>query len=141
MSCSADLQLGHRRGSAGLKASATVYGPVDFSLGRMANSVLSRIPVVAGLAYAERVRRLPSSFTATLAIEAGNRYFPHAIAVLGNGEKVGYVAPEVARGFYAAIQNYTGVVTCPARRGTRADHEASGVELLLDFTGLPVTAE
>ena len=107
----------------------------------MANSVLSRIPVVAGLAYLERVRRLPSSFTATLAIEPGNRYFPHAIAVLGNGEKVGYVAPEVARRLYAPLQNHTGVVTCPARRGTRADHEGSGVELLLDFTGLPVTPE
>jgi hypothetical protein len=107
----------------------------------MAVSVLRRIPVVAGLAYIERVRRLPSSFVATLAIEPDNRYFRHAIAVLGNGEKVGYVAPEIALGYYEPLENYSGAVTCPVRRGTRADHETSGVELLLDFTALPVTAE
>jgi hypothetical protein len=107
----------------------------------MATPVLQRIPVVAGLAYIERVRRLPSSFVATLAIEPDNRYFPHAIAVLGGGEKVGYVAPEIARGYFEPLKSYTGAVTCPARRATRADHEASGVELLLDFTALPVTPE
>jgi hypothetical protein len=107
----------------------------------MATPVLQRIPVVAGLAYIERVRRLPSSFVATLAIEPDNRYFPHAIAVLGDGEKVGYVAPEIARGYFEPLKRYTGAVTCPARRATRADHEASGVELLLDFTALPVSPE
>jgi hypothetical protein len=107
----------------------------------MAAPVLHRIPVVAGLAYIERVRRLPSSFVATLAVEPDHRYFPHAIAVLGNGEKVGYVAPEIARGYYEPLKSYTGVVTCPARRATRADHETSGVELRLDFTALPVTPE
>ena len=35
----------------------------------MAAPVLQRIPVVAGLAYIERVRRLPGSFAATLVIE------------------------------------------------------------------------
>jgi hypothetical protein len=30
------------------------------------------------------------------------------------------------------------VVACPARRGERSDHETSGVELLLDFTALPI---
>ena len=107
----------------------------------MATSALARIPVVAGLAYVERVRRLPSSCAVTLAIEPGNRYFPHAIAVLANGEKVGYVAPEIARAYYEPLKAYTGAVTCPARRGTHADHETSGVELLLDFTALPVTPE
>ncbi len=107
----------------------------------MASPVLHRIPVVGGLAYIERVRRLPSPFVATLAIEPDNRYFPHAIAVTGNGEKVGYVAPEIARSYYEPLKNYSGAVTCPARRGTHADHETSGVELLLDFTALPVTPE
>jgi hypothetical protein len=107
----------------------------------MTTPVLGRIPVVGGIAYIERVRRLPSSFVATLAIEPDNRYFPHAIAVLTNGEKVGYVAPEIARGYYEPLKHYTGPVTCPARRGTHADHETSGVELLLDFTALPVAAE
>jgi hypothetical protein len=107
----------------------------------MATSVLSRIPVVAGLAYIEQVRRLPSSFVATLAAEPENRYFRHAIAVVGNGDKVGYVAPEIARGYYEALKNYAGSVTCPGRRATHADHETSGVELLLDFSALPVTPE
>lgn len=100
--------------------------------------VLKRIPVVAGLAYIERVRRLPSAFTATLAPEPDNRYFSHAIAVLANGEKVGYLAPEVASGYYSAIQSRTAVspVTCPARRASQTDHETSGVELLLDFSAL-----
>jgi hypothetical protein len=107
----------------------------------MTTFVLGRIPVVAGLAYVELVRRQPSSFVATLSVEPDNRYFPHAIAVHGNGGKIGYVAPEVARGYYEPIKNHAGVVTCPARRGTHADHDASGVELLLDFTALPVTPE
>ena len=107
----------------------------------MTTSVLRRIPVVAGLGYIERVRRLPSSFVATLAIEPDNRYFRHAIAVLGSGEKVGYVAPEIALRYYEPLKNHAGPVTCPARRGSHADHEGSGVELLLDFTELPVAAE
>lgn len=104
----------------------------------MAHSVLQRIPVVAGIAYIERVRRLPASFTATLAAEPDNRYFRHAVAVLGNGEKVGYIAPEVAGRYYESIRGHASPVTCPARRGTASDHETSGVEILLDFSGLPV---
>jgi hypothetical protein len=99
---------------------------------------MHRIPVVAGLAFIERVRQLPSSFTATLAPEPGNRYFPHAIAVLADGEKVGYVAPEVSVHYFEPVKDYNGVVTCPSYRGTPADHETSGVELLLDFGTLPV---
>ena len=99
---------------------------------------LQRIPVVAGLAYIERVRRLPSTATVTLEAERENRYFLHAIAVLASGEKVGYVAPEVARRYYAPIAAHPGPVTCPARRAPHADHESSGVELILDFTNLSV---
>ena len=46
----------------------------------MSVSILQRIPVVAGLAYLERVQRLPSTFTATLMAEPDNRYFRNAIA-------------------------------------------------------------
>jgi hypothetical protein len=106
----------------------------------MAVSFMQRIPVVAGLAYIERVRRLQPPLTATLVLEPQNRYFPHAIAVVANGEKVGYVAPEIARRYYDPLKAYAGVVTCPARRSSRADHETSGVELLLDFTALPIAA-
>ena len=106
----------------------------------MSDSILDRIPVVAGLGYIERVRRLPSAFTATLQAETGHQYFRHAIAVVAGGEKVGYVAPEIARAYYDTVKAAQPAVTCPGRRARHADHEASGVELLLDFTSLPAPA-
>lgn len=107
----------------------------------MPHSILERIPVVGGLGYIERVRRLPGSFTATLQAERGNRYFRHAIAVSANGEKVGYVAPEIARHFYDVISAAPEPPTCPGRRARHSDHETSGVELVLDFAALPAPAE
>ena len=101
----------------------------------MSDSILERIPVVAGLGYIERVRRLPGSFTAALQTESENRYFRHAIAVVVNGEKVGYIAPEVASGYVRMVRGSTTPVTCPGRRARHSDHETSGVELLLDFRG------
>jgi len=103
----------------------------------MPNSILERIPVVGGLAYIEHVRRLPSPFTATLQVEAGNRYFRHAIAVIAAGEKLGYIAPDVASQYYDLVRESTPPVTCPGRRARHSDHETSGVELLLDFRDLP----
>lgn len=94
--------------------------------------------MVAGLAYIERVRQLPPSFTATLAVEPENRYFRHAIAVLANGGKVGYIAPEVAVEIFERVKASPEPITCPGRCASRFDHEASGVELLLDFSGLPI---
>ena len=107
----------------------------------MSDTSLDRVPVVAGLAYIERVRQLPSSATATLQPESGNRYFLHAVAVVANGEKVGYVAPEIARRYFAALSAHPSPVTCPVRRASRADHGTSGVELILDFGQLPVEPE
>jgi hypothetical protein len=104
----------------------------------MPDSVLRRIPVVAGLAYIERVRQLPATFTATLQPEPDNRYFRHALAVVAGGEKVGYVAPEIAVRYYDPVRGSVAPVTCQARRSSAADHETSGVELLLDFSALPV---
>lgn len=106
----------------------------------MPTSILDRIPVVAGVAFVERVHRLPASFTATLVAEPEHRYFRCAIAVLANGEKVGYVAPEISPAYFDAMKASHDALTCPARRASRSDHETSGVELLLDFTGLPLTA-
>ncbi len=100
------------------------------------DSLLYRIPVVAGVAYIERLRRLPASFTVSLSAESGNRYFRHAIAVLAGGEKVGYIAPEVAAGIFEAVKAAAAPLSCPARRGTASDHDTSGVELLLDFSDL-----
>ena len=104
------------------------------------DSILRRIPVVAGIAYIEHVRRLPSAFTATLQPESENRYFRQAIAVIASGEKVGYIAPEIARGYYASIAEVGQTVTCPGRRALHSDHETSGVELFLDFTDVPLPA-
>src|SRR5829696_860170 len=103
-------------------------------------SVLSRIPVVAGVAYIEQIRRLPSTFTASLTAEPDNRYFRHAIAVMVDGRKVGYVAPEIAANVYDSVKESPTPLTCPARRASRSDHETSGVEILLDFTTLPLAS-
>ena len=102
----------------------------------VAESVQQRVPVVGGLGYAERVRRLPSTFSATLSPEPQNRYFPTAVAVHVNGEKVGYLAPEVSRGLFEALKARPEPATCPGRRSCVSDHETSGVELLLDLSDL-----
>lgn len=105
----------------------------------MPDSILERIPVVGGLGYIERVRRVPSSFTAVLQAEPENRYFRHAIAVLsGGGERLGYVAPEIARAYFERVRDAAEPVKCPGRRARHSDHETSGVELLLDFSGFGV---
>lgn len=109
---------------------------------RQMHTVLDRIPVVAGLAYIERVRRLPSAFTASLVPEPDNRYFLNAVAVMSGGEKIGYLAPEIALRYFEPLvaRGDATPVTCPGHRGSHADHETSGVELLLDFTSLGVEA-
>ena len=99
-----------------------------------------RTPVVAGLGYIERVRQLPETFTATLAVEPHNRYFRHAIAVLVDGAKVGYIAPEIAADIFDSVKAASAPVTCPGRRALPSDHATSGVELLLDLSGAPFTA-
>jgi hypothetical protein len=106
----------------------------------MADSILHRIPVVGGLAYRERIHRLPSAFVVTLVPEPDNRYLPCAIAVMSEQQKVGYVAPEIAARYYEPLRARAadGPVSCAGRRASRSDHETSGVELLLDFTELPV---
>ena len=106
----------------------------------MSDSILDRVPVVGGLGYIEAVRRLPARFQARVQAEPGNRYFPHAIAVTVEGEKVGYVAPEVARRYYAGIRD-GGPLECPGRLAARSDHDTSGVELLVDFGGVPQPIE
>ena len=100
--------------------------------------VEQRIPVVGGLGYAERVRCLPSTFTATLVPEPENRYFRTAVAVHVNNEKVGYIAPEVSRGLFETLKSRPQAATCPGRRSCVSDHETSGVELLLDLSDLPL---
>lgn len=106
------------------------------------DTVLRRIPVVAGLAYIERVQRLPSSFTAALVPEPENRAFQNAVAVVSGGEKIGYLAPEISRRYFEPLvaRGDATPVTCPGRRGSHADHQTSGVEVRLDFTALGIEA-
>jgi hypothetical protein len=103
-------------------------------------SILRRIPVVGGVAYLEHIRRLPSAFTATLQAELDNRYFRHAIAVIAAGNKVGYVAPEIATSYFARVREAASPPTCPGRPARHSDHESSGVELFLDFSAFESAA-
>jgi hypothetical protein len=89
--------------------------------------------VVGSLGYVERVRTLPASFTVSLAVEPANRYFPHAIAVLASGEKVGYVAPEVASRIFDQVKAAPAPIACSARRAGPEDHASSGVEILIEL--------
>ena len=79
-----------------------------------------------------------------LSAETGNRYFRHAIAVLAGSGKVGYVAPEIAGHYYDAIKSvHVADYLCRSPRICISDHETSGVELLLDMTGIhrPIPSE
>ncbi len=100
-------------------------------------SLTERVPVVSGLAYVENLRSLPQTFTVALSAETDNRYFRHAIAVLAGTGKIGYVAVEVAPHYYQSIKASTAPITCQARRASVFDHETSGVEVLLDMSGVP----
>jgi hypothetical protein len=101
--------------------------------------MLNRIPVVGGLAFIERVRELPSTFEAVLKPAPGHVYFRHAIEVQVASVTVGYVAPEAARRYFEPLAAWQGeAVRCPGRRAGPSDRATSGVELLLDFSALPV---
>jgi hypothetical protein len=95
------------------------------------------LPVVAGLAYIECVRRLPSQFTATLQPEPQNRFNHRAVAILVNGEKVGYLPPELSRRYWRADN---AAVECAGRRAPMSATEDTGVMILLDFSSCPPPA-
>src|ERR671923_1018781 len=96
---------------------------------------LTHVPVAAGLAYIERIQRLPSKFTATLAAEPGNRFSLTAVAVLVNGEKVGYLPADLSHRYHEVVK--AGPCDCPGRRAPIAAIENTRVELLLDLSGVP----
>ena len=93
------------------------------------------MPVAAGLCYIERIQRLPSRFTATLASDPGNPYNLTAVAVLVNGEKVGYLPADLSHQYIDAVK--TAAVECPGRRAAVGTAEQTGVELLLDLSAVP----
>jgi hypothetical protein len=101
----------------------------------MAADPLTHVPVAAGLAYVERIQRLPSKFTATLKAEPENRFNLNAVAVLVNDEKVGYLPADLSRQYHEVVK--TVPCQCPGRRAPVAAIEDTGVLLLLDLSGTP----
>lgn len=97
---------------------------------------VTHVPVVAGAAYAERVRQLPSKFTVTLRADPGNRFNHTAVAVLSGGEVIGYLPPELSRRYFDALKDGAGVEAV-GRHAPLAMIEDVGVEVLLDLTGVP----
>jgi hypothetical protein len=97
---------------------------------------VTHIPVAAGPAYLEGVRRLPSKFTVTLKAEPDNRFNPSAVAVHASGEKIGYLPPEISRHYFELLKTGT-TMDCPGRPASISAHENTGVDVLLDLTGLP----
>ena len=97
---------------------------------------VTHVPVAAGPAYYDRIQRLPSNLVVTLKAEPENRFNPTAVAVLAGGEKVGYLPPEIARHYFATLEAGPGV-ECPGRRASLSAHANTGVDLLLDLTGVP----
>ena len=95
----------------------------------------THVPVAAGLCYIERIQRLPSRFTATLAVEPDNPFNHTAVAVLVNGEKVGYLPADLSHRYHPCVK--TMAVECPGRRAPIGTASHTGVELLLDLTGVP----
>jgi hypothetical protein len=98
---------------------------------------ISHVPVAAGPAYIERIQQLPSKFTVTLTPEAGNRFNLTAVAVMAGGEKVGYLPADLSRRFFEALQAAGAACECPGRRAPLSAHENTGVDILLDLTGIP----
>jgi hypothetical protein len=96
---------------------------------------LTHVPVAAGPAYLERIQRLPSKFTATLKAEPDNRFNLAAVAVIAAGEKIGYLPPEISRHYFEPLKQ--AAAECPGRRASLSAHENTGVDVLLDLTGVP----
>jgi hypothetical protein len=97
---------------------------------------LTHVPVAAGPAYAERIGRLHSKFTVTLRADPSNRFNPAAVAVLADGETIGYLPPEISRHYFETLKDGPGV-ECPGRRASQSAHENTGVDVLVDLTGVP----
>jgi hypothetical protein len=91
--------------------------------------------MAAGPAYVELIQRLPSKFSATLKAEPDNRFNHAAVAVYAAGEKIGYLPPDISPHYFATAKEPG--VECAARRAPLSAHENTGVEVLLDLTGVP----
>jgi len=102
------------------------------------NDPLTHIPVAAGAAYIERVRQLPSKFTVTLQADPDNRFNHTAVAILNGGDVIGYLPPELSRRYFDTLKGGPGL-DAPGRHAPLAAVEDTGVEILIDLTGVPGT--
>jgi len=100
---------------------------------------VTHVPVAAGPAYFDRIQRLPFRFTATLKAEPDNRFNFAAVAVIAAGEKIGYLPPEISRHYFESLKGGAGA-ECPGRRAPASAHENTGVDVLLDLSGVPCEA-
>ena len=100
---------------------------------------IEHVPLAAGPAYFERIQRLPSKFTATLTAEPDNRFNLTAVAVYAAGEKIGYLPPDLSGHYFNSLKGGTGA-ECAGRRAPVSAHENTGVDVLLDLTGVPCEA-
>src|SRR5262249_15630186 len=96
---------------------------------------IAHVPLAAGPPYLERIQRLPSKFTATLKAEPDNRFNLAAVAVYAGGERIGYLTPDVSRHYFEALKG--AGADCQGRRAPISAHENTGMEVLLDLTGVP----
>lgn len=103
----------------------------------MAIDPLTHVPVAAGPAYIERIRQLPSKFTVTLRAEPGNRFNHTAVVVLSSGEAIGYLPADLSRRYFEELKDSPGVEV-PGRHAPLAAIDDTGVEVLLDLSGVRV---
>ena len=101
----------------------------------MPEAPAAHVPVAAGPAYAELIDRLPSKFTATLQLDPGNTVSFTAVAVWAGGSKVGYLPADLSRQYFEAVKA-AGRIECQGRRAPVSAREDTGVELLLDLSGV-----
>ena len=101
----------------------------------MPETPVTHVPVAAGPAYAEQIQRLPSKFTATLKTDPDNRVNFTAVAVWAGGDKVGYLPADLSRQYFDAVKS-AGEIACQGRRAPVSAHEDTGVDLLLDLSGV-----
>jgi len=102
----------------------------------MGTDPITRVPVVACAAFVERVRQLPSRFTVSLRAEPANRFNHTAVAILSGGEVIGYLPPELSKRYFETLKDSPGIEV-PGRHASVAMREDTGVEVLLDLTGVP----
>ena len=97
---------------------------------------IAQVPLAAGPAYFEIIQRLPSKFTVTLKAEPDNRFNLAAVAAYAGGDKIGYLPPDLTRHYFDTLKSGQSV-ECPGRRAPLSAHENTGVDVLLDLTGVP----